>query len=374
MPFANQKVFTTRPYLPPLEEFMPYLEKIWESRQLTNKGPFHDQFESELGEYLGVKHISLVTNGTIALILALKALNIKGEVITTPFSFAATSHVLLWNDLKPVFVDIEPEYLNIDPEKIETAITKNTMAILPVHVFGNPCNFKKIEHIAQEFKLRTIYDGCHAFGVNFNEESILNFGDLTVVSFHATKAFNTFEGGAIISKTGRLKEKIDKLKNYGFLNETTIDGFGINGKLNEFQAALGLLQLKYFYAQVIRRKEIVKQYKIGLKEIPGIFLIAGQTGLENSHSFLPVLVNKSEYGHNRDYLYNCQKNKNIYTRRYFFPLISDLPAYCHLPSASPNNLPVASRVSKEILCLPVYPDLEEDVINSIIEAIKSIAK
>lgn len=370
----NKKIYVTRPYLPPLDEFIPYLEKIWESRQLTNMGPFHDQFERELEEYLGVKHISLVVNGTIALMLALKALDIRGEVITTPFSFVATSHVLHWNNIKPVFVDIEPDYFNIDPDRIRAGITKNTRAILPVHVFGNPCKNEQIMQIAQEYNLRTIYDASHGFGVKLNESSILNFGDLSVLSFHATKAFNTFEGGAIISHSEKLKDRIDKLKNYGFINETTIEGFGINGKMNEFQAALGLLQLKHFDEQVSRRNKIVEIYKNGLKEIHGISFINKKIGLENSHSFLPILVNPSEYGNPRDYLYDYLKKNNIFTRRYFYPLISDLPLYSKLPSASKRNLPVSARISQQVLCLPVYPDLEYDTIFKTVEIIKGISK
>jgi dTDP-4-amino-4,6-dideoxygalactose transaminase len=337
-------------------------------------GPFHDQFEKELEEYLGVKQISLVVNGTVALMLALKALDIKGEVITTPFSFVATSNVLHWNNIIPVFVDIEPDYFNIDPEKIRNGITKNTMAILPVHVFGNPCKNKQIAQIAQEYNLHIIYDASHAFGVKLNKKSILNFGDLSVVSFHATKAFNTFEGGAIISHNKKLKNKIDKLKNHGFINGITIKGFGINGKMNEFQAALGILQLKHFDEQVTRRNKIVEIYKNGLKEIHGISLITEHIGLENNHSFFPILVNPLEFGNTRDYLYDHLKENNIFTRKYFYPLISDLPLYSKLPSAYKRNLPVSARISQQILCLPIYPDLKSEIIFRIIEIIKGISK
>ena len=368
------RIFVSRPSLPPLDEFIPYLDKIWESRQLTNMGPFHDQFEKELAEYLGVEHISLLVNGTIALMLAIKALNIKGEVITTPFSFVATSQVLHWNNIKPVFVDIEPDYFNIDPEKIGSGITKKTMAILPVHVFGNPCKHEQIAQIAQENNFPVIYDASHAFGVKLNNESILNFGDLSVVSFHATKAFNTFEGGAIIIHNKKLKDKIDRLKNHGFINEITIEGFGINGKMNEFQAALGILQLKKFDEQVTRRNEIVEIYKNGLNGIHGISFINEQIGLENSHSFLPILVNPLEFGNTRDNLYEHLKKYNIFTRRYFYPLISDLPLYSKLPSASKRNLPVSARISQQVLCLPIYPDIENDTIYEIIEIIIGFSK
>lgn len=374
MSINNKKIFVTRPSLPPLEEFIPYLEKIWESRQLTNMGPFHDQFEMALKEYLEIEHISLAVNGTTALMLALKALDIRGEVITTPFSFVATSHVLHWNNLKPVFVDIEPDSLNIDPEKVKSGITGDTTAILPVHIFGNPCKNEQISKIAEQNNLSLIYDASHAFGVKLNGNSILNFGDLSVVSFHATKAFNTFEGGAIISKSRKLKEKIDKLKNFGFINETTIEGFGINGKMNEFQSALGLLQLKHFDEQVSKRNKIVDLYKNGLKEVSGISFITDLAGLEKSYSFLPIIVNPSELGITRDYLFEQLKKNNIYTRRYFYPLISDLPIYCNLPSASKINLPVSARISQQVLCLPVYPDLKERIIFKIIEIIKSISR
>jgi dTDP-4-amino-4,6-dideoxy-D-glucose transaminase len=371
---VDKKIYVTRPSLPPLEEFLPYLEKIWESRQLTNMGPFHEQFEKELAEFLGVKNISLLVNGTVALMVALKALDIRGEVITTPFSFAATSHVLQWNDIRPVFVDIEPDYYNIDPEKIRDSITKETKALLPVHVFGNPCNNKKIDQIAKEYKLPVIYDACHAFGVKLDEESILNFGDLSVVSFHATKSFNTFEGGAIISKNEKLKSKIDRLRNYGFVNETKINGFGINGKLNEFQAALGLLQLKHFEEEESKRIKISDAYKKGLEGVPGISYLKDRPGLKKSQSFFPILVDPEKFGETRDFIYRLLVNSNIFPRRYFYPLISDLPLYRSLPSASKQNLPVSSRISQQILCLPVYADLDHNIVLKIIEIIRSGAK
>lgn len=370
---SNSKVFVTRPSLPPLNEFIPYLEKIWESGMLTNMGPFHDQFEDELKEYLGVKHISLVVNGTIALMLALKALDIRGEVITTPFSFVATSHVLSWNDIKPVFVDIESEYLNIDPERIRAAITKDTTAIMPVHVFGNPCKTGQIETIATENKLSLIYDASHAFGVKLNISSILNYGDLSVLSFHATKAFNTFEGGAIISRNIQLKNKIDKLRNYGFINESRVEGIGINGKMNEFQAALGLVQLKHFNEQITRRGNIIDIYKEGLSEVKGISFIRQQDGLINNCSFLPVLVDPLVYGKSRDHLYDQLIKNNIYPRRYFYPLISTFPYYNKLPSSSEKNLPIATKISQQILCLPLYPDLSHDSVIKIIDIVKSIS-
>lgn len=366
----KDNIFVTRPSLPALDDFIPYLEKIWETRRLTNMGPFHDQLEREIEKYLGVKHVSLVVNGTIALMLALKALDITGEVITTPFSFVATSHVLLWSNIKPVFVDIESEYLNINPEKIRSAITKNTTAIMPVHVFGNPCNYEQLKQISKDNNLKLIYDASHAFGVKLNNSSILNFGDLSILSFHATKTFNTFEGGAIISGSKKLKDKIDKLRNYGFINETTVEGIGINGKLNEFQSALGLMQLKYFDKQVEQRKKIVEIYKRALKNVNGIAFIPEIKGLENNYSFLPIIVNTRYFGKTRDYLCDELKKHRIFPRRYFYPLISEFPIYNKLSSASRENLPIASKISRMILCLPIYPDLEYDTILKITEIVK----
>lgn len=370
----NKKIRVGKPFLPPLSELIPYMEKIWKSRQITNMGPFHDQFERVLKDFLGVNHISLVVNGTVGLMLAVKALDIKGEVITTPFSFVATSHVLQWENIKPVFVDIEPDYLNIDPEKIRAGITKNTNAILPVHVFGNPCQNEQIEQIAKEYNLHLIYDASHAFGVKLNGKSLADLGDFSVVSFHATKAFNTFEGGAVISKTKSLKNKIDKLRNYGFINETTIEGIGINGKMNEFQAALGLLQLKYFEKQVYRRIEIAETYKSGLSDVPGISFLPVPEGTENFYSYLTILVDPSGFGSSRDHLYKELKKNNIFTRRYFYPLISEFPPYNKLPSAATNNLPVSTKLSRQVLCLPVYPEIEKESIFRIIDIIKRISK
>jgi dTDP-4-amino-4,6-dideoxygalactose transaminase len=337
-------------------------------------GPFHKQFETDLKEFLGVKYISLVVNGTTALMLALKALDIRGEVITTPFSFVATSHVLYWNKIKPVFVDIEPDYFTIDPEKIINKITKNTAAIMPVHVFGNSCQTNQIKEISKEYKLPVIYDASHAFGVTVNKNSILTFGDLSVVSFHATKAFNTFEGGAIISSTEELKDKIDKLKNFGFIDETSIDGVGINGKMNELQAALGILQLKHFHTQVSERNTIGDLYKVGLKKVKGISLLEDQPGVEKIYTYFPILVDPLSFGHTRDDLYNHLKKSNIYTRRYFYPLISDIPIYSVLPTSSQRNLPVSVRISQQILCLPIYPDLSHSTVFYIIDIINCFSR
>lgn len=363
----NKKIFVTQPSLPPFEEISDLLADIWEKKWVTNKGEYHKKFEKELAEYLGVKYISLCASGTIALMIALKALNIEGEVITTPFSFVATTHVLSWNNLKPVFVDIEPKSFNIDTAKIESAITPNTSAILPVHVYGNPCNVEEITKIAARHRLKVIYDACHTFGVTLKGSSILNFGDLSVLSFHATKVFNTFEGGAIISHDKETKTKIDRLKNFGFVNETTIDGIGINGKMNEFQAALGLLQLKYVDKYIQKRKSIAFQYRKELADIKGIRFHEDFPGVKHCYPYFPIIVDKDIYGKSRDELYLLFKKKNIRTRRYFYPSINQITAYSNLPSAKPENLPVTNMVSEQILCLPIYEGLKRNQVNLICE-------
>jgi len=289
---TGNPIYVTRPFLPPLEEFLPYLEKIWASHKLTNGGPFHEQLEDELGKYLGVKYISLFSNGTLALVTALQALRITGEVITTSFSFVATTHSLWWNGIKPVFVDIEPDSFNIDPEKIESAITPQTTAILPVHVFGNPCNVERIKEIADAYGLKVIYDACHTFGVTINGIPVLNFGDLSVMSFHATKVYNTFEGGAIVCHDEATKKRIDNLKNFGFLNETTIDTPGINAKMNEVQAAMGLLQLKYIDKSIEKRQGIVTHYREKLKNIPGLSYFEDMPDVRHCYTYFPVLIVK----------------------------------------------------------------------------------
>jgi dTDP-4-amino-4,6-dideoxygalactose transaminase len=368
----KKKIYVTRPFLPPLKEFLPHLEEIWESHILTNNGPFHQKLEQKLCEYLGVKYVSLFSNGMLALITALQAMEISGEVITTPFSFVATTHALWWNNIKPVFVDIEPETLNIDPFNIEAAITPQTTAILPVNVYGNPCNVEKIQGIADRYELKIIYDSAHAFGVKKNNISLTNFGDLSVLSFHATKIFNTFEGGAIISHNEKIKEKIDKLKNFGIVNETTVVTPGINAKMNEFQAALGLLQLDYIDEIINKRKLISETYRSSLKEIPGISCLRDQPGVKSNHAYFPILINKNLFGKTRDEVYEVLRAKNIFTRRYFYPLISQFPMYCNLESSRKGNLKVAERITEEILCLPIYPDLEIPIVNSICEVINNL--
>jgi len=362
----NKQVFVTQPSLPPLEEFIPYLKNIWESKILTNNGPFHQQFEKELAEYLGVKYISLFANGTLALVTALQALRITGEVITTPFSFVATTHALWWNNIKPVFVDIEPEYFTLDPEKIEAAITPQTTAILPVHVYGNPCRVDAIQKIADTYGLKVIYDAAHAFGVTVNGQSILNFGDLSILSFHATKIFNTFEGGAIICHDEKTKQRIDFLKNFGFADEVTVVAPGINAKMNEFQAALGIVQLRHVDEYIEKRKAIAEFYRKELNDIKGIRVLHDIEGVRHSYTYFPILINEKEYGKRRDEVYEMLKKHNIYGRRYFYPLISQFPAYKGLASAKIENLFIAERVSKQVLCLPIYPELRAQNIENLI--------
>lgn len=355
----SKNVFVTSPLLPPLEDFIPYLEQIWENRYLTNGGPFHQQLEKALAEYLGVEHLCLFSNGTLALLTALQALRISGEVITTPYSFVATSHTLLWNGLTPVFADIDPVTCNIDPRKIEALITPQTTAILPVHCYGIPCDVDKIQSIADAWGLKVIYDAAHAFGVKKNGESILRCGDLSILSFHATKVFNTFEGGAIICPDARMKQRIDFLKNFGFVDETTVVAPGINAKMSEFQAAFGLVQLQHIDNALARRNAIHQRYCNMLDTIPGIQYFSAPGNVEWNHSYYPVLLSP-DFPISRDDLYDALKAENIYSRRYFYPLISSFSMYRHLPSAQPGKMPVAEDIAQRILCLPIYPDLTEE--------------
>lgn len=367
----SKNIFVTQPALPPLDEFIPYLQNIWDNKWLTNNGPFHQQFEEELAKYLGVKYLSVFSNGTLALITALQALRITGEVITTPYSFVATTHSLWWNNIKPVFVDIESQYLNIDPYKIEAAITPKTTAIMPVHVYGNPCYVKEIQDIADTYGLRVIYDAAHAFAVKKNGNSILNWGDLSIMSFHATKVFNTIEGGAIICQDEKTKQRIDLLKNFGFKDEVTVIEPGINAKMNELQAAYGLLQLKYVDSYISKRKEIVTLYNKLLSETSGITLMSIDDDVEHAYPYYPILIDMKEYGISRDALYEELKEYNIYGRRYFYPLISEFPTYRGLASASKDNLPVANKIAKEVLCLPIYPGLSTTEIEMICNIINN---
>lgn len=363
-------ITVTKPFLPPLEEYIPYLEKIWGSGQLTNNGPFHQQLENELADYLDVKYISLFANATLGLVTALQAMRIGGEVITTPFSFVATTHALWWNKITPVFVDVEPEYLNLDPAKIEAAITSRTSAIMPVHVYGNPCNVEEIKRIADKHGLKVIYDAAHAFGVKQDGVSVLNHGDLSVVSFHATKVYSTIEGGAVICHDPETKHHLDNLKNFGFRDETIVEEPGINAKLNEVQAAYGLLQLKYIDDLISKRKLIARIYHELLYNVPGIRLFPEIPGVKHGYAYFPVLIDKEKYGISRDELYEKLKQNKIFTRRYFYPLISTFEPYSKLPSAKVENLPVAVKAANDVLCLPIYADLEESDVRLICTLIK----
>ena len=352
-------IFVAKPFLPPLEEFIPYLQQIWDNGILTNGGPYHVELERQLAEYLDVSHISLFNNGTIALVTALQALAGDGEVITTPFSFVATSHAVLWNRQTPVFVDIEPDSLNLDPSKVEAAITPRTTAILPVHCYGNPARTKELADIAKRHGLKLIYDASHAFGVSDAAGSVLNHGDLSTLSLHATKVFNTFEGGAIISHSKEMKDHIDKLKNFGHDGETSVVATGINGKMSEINCAFGLLQLKYVDGAIQRRGEITHAYRAGIDAIAGLdYLDPALGGATPNYAYFPILV-RPEYPMSRDDLYHRMKAQGVHPRRYFYPLITAFDMYRDLPSASASNLPVAHAMADQVLCLPIYPDLDD---------------
>lgn len=368
---SDKPVYVTQPYLPPLEEFIPYLEQIWESRRLTNNGPFHQQLEDALCDYLGVEHLALFANGTIALVTALQTLRITGEVITTPYSFVATAHSLVWNNIKPVFVDIDPLTCNLDPDKIEAAITPQTTAIMPVHCYGNPCAVERIQQIADTYGLKVIYDAAHAFGVRYRGESLLKHGDLSVLSFHATKVFNTFEGGAIVCPDAKTKQRVDYLKNFGFADEVTVMAAGINGKMNEVQAALGLLQLNYVEKAIESRRTIDKMYRKSLSDVKGIRCLSEPSETSRNYAYFPIMVDP-DYPVDRDTLYLRLREQGIYGRRYFYPLISNMPMYRGAASANPKNLPIATEVASKVLCLPIYPDLGQDTIDNIVGIIANI--
>lgn len=370
---SPRPVFVTEPHLPPLEEFLPYLEKIWESRRLTNSGPFHEQLESELATYLGVEHLSLFANGTLALVTALQTLRISGEVITTPYTFAATAHSLLWNDLKPIFVDVDPRSCNLDPDRVEEAITPATTAILPVHCYGLPCDTKRIQRIADIYGLKVIYDAAHAFGVRQNGVSILNHGDLSVLSFHATKVFNTFEGGAIICRDTKTKRRIDYLKNFGFADEVTVVAPGINGKMNEVSAAMGLLQLQHIDNALEARATIYQRYCEAFADIPTLRLQQIPKNLKWNHAYCPLFV-LPEHPVSRDELYMKMKAQGIHGRRYFYPLVSSFPMYRGHPSADSQNLPNASLLAEQVICLPIYPLLATQDQERLIETVLKTTK
>ncbi|WP_323696666.1 DegT/DnrJ/EryC1/StrS family aminotransferase [Thiorhodovibrio litoralis] len=358
-PFCAQApILVTRPFLPPLEETTKMLSGIWESRCLTNNGPMHQQFEQALSAYLGVPYISLFANGTLALVTALQALRVTGEVITTPYSFAATTHALWWNNIKPVFVDIEPGYCHLDPERIESAITPQTTGLLPVHVYGHPAPVEAYQTIADRYGLTLLYDAAHAFGVRQQGISVLTHGDLSILSFHATKVLHTFEGGAIICHDKRTKTRIDFLKNFGFADETVVVAPGINAKLNEFQAGLGLLQLKHIEPAIAARRALAERYRALLADIPGISCLHPAPEVDYNEAYFPIFIDAVAYGHSRDAVYEHLKSYNYFGRRYFYPLIASFSAYRNLPSAAPANLPMAHAKAEQVLCLPIYPELE----------------
>jgi dTDP-4-amino-4,6-dideoxygalactose transaminase len=370
-----EQIYLTQPSLPSMQEFLLYLTKIWENKWITNNGPFHHQLEIELSNYLGTKYVSLFSNGTSALIAAIKALDLKGEVITTPFSFVATTNCLSFNNIIPVFVDIEPEFLNIDPDKIEESITQQTSAILPVHTFGNPCEFEKIQKIADSHGLKVLYDAASTFGITKNGFSLSLYGDLSILSFHATKVFNTIEGGAIVSHDKKTKTWLDSFKNFGFSEDVfNLVNIGINAKMNEIQAALGLLNLKYIKKMIQKRAEIARIYRRNLSGITGIRVFNEISGIAQNYTYFPILIDKNHYGTTRDYIYFELKKRGIHARRYFYPLISQLSLYNHLPSASKNNLPIAEKISEQILCLPIYPELKLDNVSRIISFIQKNRK
>lgn len=358
----EKKITVTSPLMPSLEELEVYLKDIWDRKWLTNNGYYHQQLEKALCEYLGVPYLSLFTNGTLPLITALQALRITGEVITTPFSFVATTHSLWWNGIKPVFVDIDPVTCNLDPDKIETAITPHTTAIMPVHVYGRPCDTERIQEIADKYGLKVIYDAAHAFGVKVDGQSVLNAGDMSTLSFHATKVYNTVEGGAIIMHDEQTKKRIDYLKNFGFAGETTVVAPGINSKMDEIRAAFGLVNLRQVDKAIDARHHIADRYREHLKAVPGITFMEDVPGVRHNYAYFPIFVDAEKYGMTRDELYERMKEHNIYGRRYFYPLISTFSTYRGLESAARENLPVATRIAEQVICLPMYYGLtDEDV-------------
>jgi dTDP-4-amino-4,6-dideoxygalactose transaminase len=369
---SEKPVYVTQPFLPPLEDFVPYLEDVWASKVLTNNGPMHQRLEEALCGHLGVENISLFNNGTNALITALQALDLSGEVITTPFSFVATTHSIIWNGLTPVFVDVEPNSLNIDHRLVEAAITPRTTAILGVHCYGRPCDVDAIEILARRHNLKVVYDAAHAFGVRCHCGSVLVHGDVSVLSFHATKVFNTFEGGAVVCRDRGVKVRIDQLKNFGIEDEVTVAHIGLNGKMNEVSAAFGLLQLKHINDAIIRRSTIAAEYRDGLSDVAGIQLFFDQTSTEPNYSYFPILVT-DDFPVNRDALFQILKSHGLMSRRYFYPLISQFPVYADLPSADPANLPVAMEAARSVLCLPIHTGLQQEDIERTINVIRKSA-
>jgi dTDP-4-amino-4,6-dideoxygalactose transaminase len=366
---TDETVYVTRPFLPPLDELVPSLERIWATRELTNGAAFHREFEEALAKYLRVPYVSLFTNATIALVTALQCLRITGEVITTPYSFVATAHSLLWNGVEPVFADIDPQTLTLDPARVEAAITPRTTAIMPVHVYGRPADVNGLQRIADTYGLRIIYDAAHGFGAQYNGRSLADYGDLSVLSFHATKVFNTFEGGAIVSRDAQTKQRIDYLKNFGFAGETTVVASGINGKMSEFQAALGLLQLKYIDDCIARRGEVARRYDAAFADVVGIDVLGALDHYIPNFSYYPIFIGR-DYPIERDALYANLREAGIHGRRYFYPLISDFPMYRGRPSAARAGLPIAHQVADAVICLPIYPELPEADQKRIIDCVR----
>ena len=364
----NKTITVTSPLLPNLEEFDGLLKQIWDSKWITNNGSFHKQLESALTEYLKVPYVSLFTNGTLPLLTALQALRITGEVITTPYSFVATTHSIWWNGCKPVFVDIDWKTGCLDPNKIEAAITPKTTAIMPVHVYGKPCDTKAIQDIADKYGLKVIYDAAHAFGVEVDGESILNAGDMSTLSFHSTKVYNTIEGGAMVMHDEKTKKRIDYLKNFGFAGETEVVGPGINSKMDEMRSAYGLLNLKQVDAAIEARHQVAVKYRKALRDVEGIEFWDDLPGVKHNYSYFPIFVHRS-YGMTRDELYFKMKEQGVLGRRYFYPLISDFSTYRGLPSATRENLPVATKMANEVICLPMHHELTDDDIERILNCI-----
>lgn len=366
----NKVITVTSPLLPSLDEFIPYLQDIWNRKWLTNNGYYHQELEKALCEYLKVPYVSLFTNGTLPLMCALQTLRITGEVITTPYSFVATTHSLWWNGIKPVFVDVDPITCNIDPDKIEAAITPKTTAIMPVHVYGKPCDTERIQAVADKYGLKVIYDAAHAFGVEINGKSILESGDMSTLSFHATKVYNTIEGGALICHDEKTKKRIDYLKNFGFAGETEIVAPGINGKMDEVRAAYGLLNLKQVDAAIESRQQVANRYRTALKEVDGITFIDDTQGVRHNYSYFPIFVDAEKYGMTRDELYFKLKDHNILGRRYFYPLISEFSTYRGFESAKRENLPIAHKIAESVICLPMYHNMSLEEIDTSLMILK----
>ena len=365
----NKQITVTSPLLPNLEEFNLMLKEIWNSKWITNNGQFHQQLERELAKYLGVPFVSLFTNGTLPLLTALQALRVTGEVITTPYSFVATTHCIWWSGCKPVFVDIDPATGNIDPDKIEAAITPKTTAIMPVHVYGKPCDTKRIQEIADKYGLKVIYDAAHAFGVKVDGESILNAGDMSTLSFHATKVYNTLEGGAMVMHDEVTKKRIDYLKNFGFAGETEVIAPGINSKVDEVRAAYGILNLRQVDAAIEARHQVAIKYREALRSVDGVTFMEDMPGVQHNYSYFPIFIDAEKYGMTRDELYFKMKAANVLGRRYFYPLISEFSTYRGLPSASKENLPNAHKMADSVICLPMHHALGEEDIERVLNIV-----